>query len=262
MAAVTGNAHLQIIRIRPAVQAECVIVGLQRDEIAAHQVVLYDGRQVAEVGGERHDAAFRCADAVAAAGHIMAGGKARHREAADFQRLTVHRDCLHRGRNRAAGGQRIQRIGTSVQRDGVLFQKGIQSRDVVGVLVRDEDADAVADRKTQGFQRSQSCAAALAHVDQQILVLAANQCAVAGGAGIQGGKICHSFVLTLSIKIGPPGQRPKGPFRLPGSLHWPESRRGGCPRPEPAAFLRCSRSRAQCGWSRRPRSRRWRPEQP
>ena len=145
MAAVTGNAHLQIIRVRPAVQAECVIVGLQRDEIAAHQVVLYDGRQVAEVGGERHDAAFRCADAVAAAGHIMAG---RHREAADFQRLTVHRDCLHRGRNRAAGGQGIQRIGTSVQRDGVLFQKGIQSRDVVGVLVRDEDADAVADRQT------------------------------------------------------------------------------------------------------------------
>ena len=145
VAPVAGNADFQIVGIRPAVQAESVVVGLQRYQVTPDQVILYDRRQIAKVSGKGHHMAVRCADAVTAAGHVMAGGKRCHGKLTNFKRLAVHRNCIHRRRDGSPGLQGIQRIRAAVQRGGIFFQEGVQPGDVVGVLVRDEDASTVAD---------------------------------------------------------------------------------------------------------------------
>ena len=42
VAAVAGNTHFEIIRIRPTVQAERVVVGFQRNQAATGKVFLHD----------------------------------------------------------------------------------------------------------------------------------------------------------------------------------------------------------------------------
>ena len=112
----------------------------------------------------------------------MAGGKACHREITDFQRLAVHGNGVHCRRDRTAGGKRVQRVGAAVQRNGVLFQKGIEAGDMVRMLMGDQDAHTVTDRQTERFQGCKGRAAAFAHINKQILLPAADKPAVSGGA--------------------------------------------------------------------------------
>ena len=56
---------------------------------------------------------------------------------------------------------------------------------MIAVLVRDKDAVAVADGKTQRLERRRSGAHALAHIHEEVVLTAAHHAAVAGRAGIQ-----------------------------------------------------------------------------
>ena len=103
-------------------QAESVVVGLQRDEVAAQQAVLHHGGQDAKVGGKGHAAAVRGLDAVAAARHVVAGRKRADLERTNIKRVSpIHGGGLHSRWQRPAGIQCVQCVGTAVYGDGILF---------------------------------------------------------------------------------------------------------------------------------------------
>ena len=61
-----------------------------------------------------------------------------------------------------------------------MLQEGIQTADMVRVLVGDEDALTVGNGKPQLAQSRECGAAALAHIYQQILVFVADKGAISG----------------------------------------------------------------------------------
>ena len=180
MPPVTGNADLEIIGIGPALQAEPVVVGLQRHQVTPGKMLLHHRSQNPQVGGNGHGAFIRRADAIAAAGHVVAGGKGSHHKGADLLGAAVDGDGLDGGGQGSPGFQHFQRCCAAVDGNRIMLQKSIQAADMVGVLMGDEDALTVGNGKPQLAQRREGGAAAFAHIHKKIFASVADQRAVSG----------------------------------------------------------------------------------
>ena len=162
-----------------------VVVALQRHEVAIREGFMYNGGQHTEVGGDGHGLFVGGMDAVAHAGHIVAGGEGFDPESPDL--------CFparRQGRHIAGGGddmvllQKPQRLLRAVHRQRMLFQEGGKPLHMVAVLVGDKDAVAVTGGKAQRLERRRGSAHALAHIHNEIPLPAAHHTAVAGGTRI------------------------------------------------------------------------------
>ena len=140
--------------------------------------------QGAKVGGDGHGLAVRGVDAVAHAGHVMAGGEHRHAEISHILFPAGQGAQLTGGGHNAACIQKTQRIVCAVYRQRILFEEGSQPLDVVRVLVGDQNARTIADVQAQLLECRRGSAHTLSHINDDVLFPRAHHAAVAGGARV------------------------------------------------------------------------------
>ena len=169
-----------------------VVVALQRHEVAVREGFMYDGGQHTEVGGDGHGLFVGGMDAVAHAGHIVAGGEGFDPESPDL--------CFparRQGRHVAGWGddmvllQKPQRLLRAVHRQRMLFQEGGKPLHMVAVLVGDKDAVAVGGVQLHRLEGRAGGPDALAHIHDEIPLPAAHHAAVAGRTGVKRDKFRH-----------------------------------------------------------------------
>ena len=140
--------------------------------------------QDTQVGGNGHGLVVRGVDAVAHAGHVVAGGEHRHTEISHILFPAGQGAQLTAGGHDAVCIQKIQRIICTVYRQRILFEESGQPLDVVRMLVGDQNARTIADVQAQFLECRRGSAHTLSHIDDDVLLPRAHHAAVAGGTRV------------------------------------------------------------------------------